>query len=142
MPWQQMSSEIEPILFPGHLSSCPINQDGGGSEQGQKYGTLMLVQLEYSFPPHWAWARWITWMEKILQTGQMCQSPFVGDARPHGWHCDPLLIWRAWHPGCVQTPPHAARPGNCSHRAGGLGWFIFSYMRTVSMSSTPADLSR
>jgi hypothetical protein len=83
--------------------------------EGQECGTLVLPAIRIKFSTPWARTRQITWMEKMLQMGQKCPSPAVGDPHSHGWHCDPPLIWKAWHTVRVQTPPCAARPRDCSH---------------------------
>lgn len=120
-------------LFLAHLSSGSLNQDHGGSEQGAEVWNSDASTIRKSFPAHWAWARWITRREKILQTGQMSQSPSGGDPHSHGWPCDPRFIWKAWHPVRVQTPPHPATLGDCSHWGGGrLSCSIFSNMKTFS----------
>lgn len=131
-----MSNEINPILVPAHLSSCPLNQNQRGSEQGAEIWNSRASTVRINFPPCWAEARRITWMEKILQMGQMCQSPSGGAPRPHGWHCHPFFIWKAWHPVRVPTPRLAMQPGLETATAGEGEGRLFLFLATRRLSPT------
>lgn len=76
----------------------------------------MLTLLEYSFPLYWAWARCITWMERMLQTGQMCHA-HLGEMHVH----------------VVGTVIHSS--------SGGLG-FLCVFRRLPSHARTQRPLGR